>query len=1175
MTTTEQPAAPPLAAVFDVCGPLPTGTTVLEASAGTGKTFTIAALATRYVAEGVADLSRLLLVTFGRAATSELRDRVRERLVSAERALLADDARTAQDPLVRHLASVDDAELAARRRRLRAALAQFDAATIATTHGFCQQMLASLGLAADVDADAVLVPDLADLVDEVVDDLYVLLYADTPAPPLSVEEARQVARAAVGSPQARLEPAAAAPGSPAGHRYAFAHAAAAEVTRRKRARRVLDYDDLLVELRDALVDPAHGDDAVARVRSRYDVVLVDEFQDTDPVQWEILATAFHGRRTLVLIGDPKQAIYAFRGGDVVAYLAARGVADHSATLGRSWRSDAPLLAGLEHLLGGAALGDPRIVVRPVEAAHPERRFTGGAPVRLRHLSRPVFGVPARSSTKPLVQAVREAIATDVAADVVRQLGSSQLRDGGGWRPVVPADVAVLARRNVDATTVRDALVAAGVPAVVSGLSSVFDSPAARAWLTLLVALEQPGNPGRTAAAALTPFVGWDATRLGTATDADRDALSDRVRSWAQLLGARGVAALFEAASADGLAERLLVTATGERTLTDLRHVAQSLHLTATAEGLGTAALTDWLRRRIAEAALDYAEERSRRLETDAAAVQVVTVHASKGLEFPVVYVPFAWDRFESSTPPILRHHDGEARVLDVGGPGTPGYDTARSLHMAEERGEDLRLLYVALTRACSQVVVHWAPSSNSAAGPLSRVLLGRPGAGQEPPPSVPVGRDDEAARAFDALAASSVGTVVVEHVDTLPSPARWAPAGTGRPDLTVAPFGRRLDTTWRRTSYTALTAAAHEERYAAEAALGGAPTGAAGALPGDPGGPGGSGVSSEPETRGVEDEPPPPAPGLPPTPATTAATTAGTPQGVSAGGAADDVPLPLADLPAGAAFGVLVHEVLEYVDTSASDLGAELLRRCRDAGAARFGGVDPVALAAALGAVLATPLGPAVPGLALRDVRPVDRLAELEFELPLAGGDSPTGRGATIAAIGDLLGRHLPAADPFRPYADHLMHAPFAATRLRGYLTGSLDAVLRVRGPGPGGSAAAAGPEPRYLVVDYKTNRLAPAGEPLTAAHYRCDALVEAMTEADYPLQLLLYLVALHRFLTWRQPGYDPDVHLGGGLYLFVRGMAGPSTPAVDGTPSGVMAWRPPGALVAGLSTLLDTGEAP
>src|SRR4051812_39033784 len=147
--------SPPDAAAYDVCGPLPTGTTVLEASAGTGKTFTIAALATRYVAEQGLDLSRLMLVTFGRAATQELRERVRERLVSAERGL-ADpaSARSGNDDLLRLLAGVDDAEVAVRRRRLATALATFDAATIATTHGFCQQMLAGLGMAGDTEPDA-------------------------------------------------------------------------------------------------------------------------------------------------------------------------------------------------------------------------------------------------------------------------------------------------------------------------------------------------------------------------------------------------------------------------------------------------------------------------------------------------------------------------------------------------------------------------------------------------------------------------------------------------------------------------------------------------------------------------------------------------------------------------------------------------------------------------------------------------------------------------------------------------------------------------------------------------------------------------------------------------------------------------------------------------------------
>jgi exodeoxyribonuclease V beta subunit len=1135
--------------VFDVCGALPSGTTVLEASAGTGKTFTIAALATRYVAEGAAELSELLLVTFGRAATSELRDRVRERLVSTERALLDPAARRSDDALVRHLADVDDDELRLRQRRLTRALSQFDAATIATTHGFCQQMLATLGVAGDVDADAVLVPDIADLIDEVVDDAYLQRYADVAQPEISIDDARTVARAAVGDAQAELAPVDGPAEAPARHRHAFARAVVEEVQRRKRVRRLLDYDDLLVLLRDALADPAHGAAAADRVRSRYRVVLVDEFQDTDPVQWEILRTAFHGHRTLVLIGDPKQAIYAFRGGDVVTYLSARGAADSTATLGRSWRSDEPVLRGLDHVLGGAALGDEEIVVRPVEAEHAGRRLAGGAPVRVRHLTRAAFGL--KGTKNPRVDDVRRVVADDVAADVVRQLEGTTLCENGVWRSLRPGDIAVLAYRNADAATVRDALVAAGVPAVVSGLSSVFATPAARDWLTLLTALEQPGSAGRTAAVALTPFIGWDAARLAAADDAERDELSDRVRTWAHVLTERGVAALLEAASADGLAERLLRTATGERMLTDLRHVGESLHLAVVQDRLGVSALTDWLRRRVADAAEDYAEERSRRLETDAAAVQVVTVHASKGLEFPVVYVPFAWDRYEPPTPAILRYHDDAGqRMLHIGGSGEPSYDAARERHQAEARGEDLRLLYVALTRARSQVVTWWSPSSNSAAGPLSRMLFGGHPPGQQPPPRVPVAADAKAADALADLVARSGGTVAVERVDAPPEPARWPSPQTVRPPLSVATFRRRLDPSWRRTSYTGLTAAAHVQE--------------------------GAGVGSEPEMTGVTDEQDLAGPGRAGsvvvgvgvagvgvagsglTGEGVAEAAAGTPA-VTADETARQLVSPMAGLPGGAAFGTLVHGVLERVDTSAADLDAELLRRCREATTARVPGVDAGELAAALAPVLATPLGAMAGGRALRDIAPADRLAELEFELPLSGGDAPSGPGSTLDDVAELLRRHLPANDRFAPYPDRLVAAGIGEARLRGYLTGSLDAVLRLRAGGPA-----------YVVVDYKTNRLAPEDDVLTAWHYRPEAMTEAMMQAHYPLQLLLYLVALHRFLRWRQPGYDPGQHLGGGLYLFLRGMCGPQTPVVGGMPCGVLAWRPPPSLVVALSALLD-----
>jgi exodeoxyribonuclease V beta subunit len=142
-------------------------------------------------------------------------------------------------------------------------------------------------------------------------------------------------------------------------------------------------------------------------------------------------------------------------------------------------------------------------------------------------------------------------------------------------------------------------------------------------------------------------------------------------------------------------------------------------------------------------------------------------------------------------------------------------------------------------------------------------------------------------------------------------------------------------------------------------------------------------------------------------------------------------------------------------------------------------------------------------------------------------------------------------------YADVL--ADLAPAPLRGYLTGSIDAVLRV------GSKQSR----RYLVADYKTNRLGSRDEPLTAWHYRPDALEHAMVEAHYPLQALLYNVALHRYLRWRQPGYDPDVHLGGVLYLFLRGMCGPDVVCADGSVPGVFSWRPPTGLVTSLSDLM------
>jgi len=241
--------------------------------------------------------------------------------------------------------------------------------------------------------------------------------------------------------------------------------------------------------------------------------------------------------------------------------------------------------------------------------------------------------------------------------------------------------------------------------------------------------------------------------------------------------------------------------------------------------------------------------------------------------------------------------------------------------------------------------------------------------------------------------------------------------------------------------------------------------------------------------------------------------------------------------------------VLEAADFAAPDLDAELAEQV--AGATR--GLDlaePDRVIHGLRVALETPLGPLVEGVRLRDFARADRLGELGFELPLAGGDEPTGR-LTLHAIARALREHLPPSDPMAAYAARL-EDPALRSQVRGFLTGSIDLVIRVDGP-------------RFAIVDYKTNWLGPAGEPLTLAPYQPEALAVEMGRAHYGLQALLYTVALHRYLRWRMPGYEPDRHLAGVLYLFLRGMAG------DGD-TGVFAWRPPGSLVHALSDVLDGG---
>jgi exodeoxyribonuclease V beta subunit len=568
-----------------------------------------------------------------------------------------------------------------------------------------------------------------------------------------------------------------------------------------------------------------------------------------------------------------------------------------------------------------------------------------------------------------------------------------------------------------------------------------------------------------------------------------------------------VAAIFEAAQLSGMGDRVLSWQNGERHMTDMAHMTQLLQEAAHREHYNLPALRDWLRTQREERS--GATEHNRRLDSDATAVQIMTVWVSKGLQFPVVYLPFAFNRNVQERELVL-FHDGDTRCLHVGGKDSADYDAVAVQGRKEQASDDSRLTYVAMTRAQSQVVAWWSPAYDEPNGGLSRLLRGRePGQSTVPDRCVPAKISDDDAMAQLQKWEAAGGPVIEESVVALPSAVT---DGAEAVEFEVRHFHRAIDTSWRRTSYSGLIRAAEA-----------------------------SGVSSEPEVIELDDE------------------VAEIPVVARASG--PDVPSPMADLPTGAKFGTLVHAVLETADPFAPDLATELESKIREHSVWWPVDVEASELAAAMVPMHDTPLGPLAEGVTLRRIGLQDRLREMDFELPLAGGDvRAAAPDIRLADVGELLREHLPSDDVLASYADRLTDDALGSQSLRGYLSGSVDVVLRVGG--------------RYLVVDYKTNWLGDGDRPLTSADYDRPRMIEAMLHSDYPLQALLYSVVLHRFLRWRQPDYDPSKHLGGVLYLFLRGMCGAETPVVDGHPAGVFSWQPPASLVVALSDLLDGRRA-
>ncbi|MFM1751687.1 MAG: hypothetical protein RL119_649, partial [Actinomycetota bacterium] len=779
--------------VLQLDGDLLRGRFAIEASAGTGKTYSLTALVARHIAEWGLRPDQLLMVTFTRVAATDMRHRTRLQVRAVTSALkeVVENPNPVVveelDPWIRAIITNDEDENRLRLQRLEAFLATYDEATITTLHGFFQIVLNRVGLGGPVQGDVSLIEDLADLIREVVADISVGILAEDPEIFGTGRTGKDVL--AVSSVQKELAKSAQAVFNNLGSvirpevlaedidspfadlvrekRWAvLVTKVVAAVKDRLDHQGLLGFDSLVTEL-SKLIGGPHGDAVISALQGQFKLVLVDEFQDTDHIQWGVLSKIFgspedsnHEATIFGTVGDPKQAIYRFRGADIDAYREAVGGVEQTSALTTNYRSNEKLIAGINALFDGVRFGAENIEYRKVtsRSGPPHEGVVDSAALEIRWVA---FSEAAGGGflTSKLLKAEKEALAAgtldkwkwngneateaiyaDVAREIHALLNGQQLVDKNGvQRDIRPGDIAVLLSSHKNADRVHDILSLAGIPAVRYRTQSVFESRGAKDWRILLEALCQPTNSGLVRALMISAFGDLTMEKLAVLNS---DSASVKVgewqrqcASWADRLQRTGIAGLYHHVRAHrGLEAAVVGRPGGERLLTDLDHIAEVL---ASRPGLGRGATAADYRRQLASLCRDTTRvnEYERRIESDEAAVHVATVHFSKGLEFPIVFLPTMFTRGNAQTP-FVYNIDGQ-RFVDVAhkvkwsDPSISGdADQREGLSAQADLGDEMRKFYVAATRAEQKLVLYWSPNGSAMKSALGRVLFGRDEAGR-------------------------------------------------------------------------------------------------------------------------------------------------------------------------------------------------------------------------------------------------------------------------------------------------------------------------------------------------------------------------------------------------------------------------------------------------------------
>jgi exodeoxyribonuclease V beta subunit len=1187
------------------------GTNLIEASAGTGKTYAITGLFLRLLLEKKFSVDQTLVVTFTEAATEELKQRIRARL---REVLHAFDGASSTDRFVQGLVEREK-NVGEAIQRLREAIRAFDEAAIFTIHGFCMRTLYEHAFESGSSFNTQLLTDEEMLKREIVEDywrkhfyrasplfvryalrsklspetLFSLLSRgmhhlqlkvvpeiekkDTSAEeeaykaafgevleawPSSKVEVTQILLTDQGLSRVKYDPkkvplwvhgmddfilsGGANPAlfpefnkfvwsevkgamkrgqTPPQHRFfglceklrdaqkeleiAFAHnllwlkvrlfeQVGVELQQRKGEGNVQSFDDLLIKLLRA-VEGEKGKELTRAIRKKFRAALVDEFQDTDPVQYAIFRNVFASRGSILfLVGDPKQAIYSFRGADIFAYMEAAGEAKTRYTMEENWRSEPRLIKAVNHLFSqrnNAFVYDniQFVATRPPEEKDAEAFTIDGRaepPLQIWFMDAREWAKPGSPINKGLGwEEIPRAVASEISTLLNLGKGGRALV---GNRALTAGDIAVLVRRNVEARFMQQALGELQIPSVLYTTDNLFDTHEALEAERILAALAQPNNESLIRAAL--------AADMMSITGEDLDAMTRDETAWEPWLlkfrgyheqwHQQGFIRMFRSFLVrEGVLSRLMALSDGERRDTNLLHLMEVLHRVGVEKKLDPPGLLKWLSEQ-RDPQTPRLEEHQLRLESDENAVKLVTVHKSKGLEYPVVFCPFTWGGSKMRNPrePFIFHDEKNMRALtlDV---GSPEKEENRDAAEREMLAENVRLFYVALTRARSRCYLVWGRFREAETSSPAYVLYSSSASqAQDLLPHLEEHLRSLTDKEFrEHLERTVHGAGGVIHLSPLPrrGGALYSPLSAEPMALSARRFSGRIDREWKISSFSSLTGGAiHGEELADHDA------------------------GMWPEIKPGETLRESPEPG-----------------GIFA-------------FPKGTKPGTFLHDLFEHLDFSEGDQAIlrSLVTQKLDAYGYEASWLDTVC--EMIQKVLAVPLRMDRDDFSLSCIRNQDRLSELEFYFPLKPL-SPDSLRRMLLRSG--------LAGPVSNLPKRIGDLDFAP--LRGFIKGFIDLVFRFEG--------------RFYLVDWKSNDLGSRVE-----DYGPSELAVAMDHGYYALQYLIYTVALNQYLKKRLPGYDYETHFGGIYYVFLRGV----DPA-KGREFGIFRDRPSAELVHEWSTML------